>query len=132
MRMTTAIDAVAAIGRANTDLVLGLASVIQETNQRWFELSSRVASEAVRGPSIDKTYWDEITAVATETRATGFNSAQKAVTECQACCSEAFRDVESPFKNTADLTSIFQAWMPVKPSEDAKAPVKTKAPATNG
>ena len=130
--MTTAIDAAAAIGRANTDLVLGLASVIQATNQRWFELSSRVASEAVRGPSIDKAYWDEITAVATETRAAGFNNAQKAVADWQSCCSDAVREIESPFKNTANLASIFQAWLPVKPSEDAKAPAKTKAPAANG
>lgn len=129
--MTTAIDAAAAIGRANTDLLLGIASAVQETNQRWFELSSRVASEAVRGPAVDKAYWDEIAAVASETRAAGLNAAQKAVTDWQGAWSEAVRDVESPFKDQAALSSIFQAWVPAKPSEEAKTPLKSKAPAAN-
>lgn len=129
--MTSPLDAVAAVGRANTDFVLGIAAAIQEGNKRWYELSSKVVAEATHAPSVSKTYWDEIAAIAAETRASSFSAVQKAVTEWQAAWTDAAKGVESPFENPV-FASLLQPWVSAKPADEAKAPTKPKGAVANG
>jgi hypothetical protein len=129
--MTTPLDAAAAISRANTDFLLGIATAIQEGNKRWYELGSKVVAEASQAPTVNKAYWDEVAAIAAETRASSLTAVQKAVTDWQAAWTAAGEGLESPFENSA-FAALLQPWLPAKPADDAKTPAKPKSATANG